>query len=1075
MPLKKSYRTAQPAQPEAEAPGLGRRLGGAGVRLLYSLLSSPGGPFGAGVSGVGESIAQKVEGSPTSPGRIAVEAGIGTIPASALIRAGKFGASALRSGAIGGAGELGREIAGGEEISPGMVAAHTVGGGILGGLLGRMLGIPKVKAPAGKLYEIEPTIRPEIPYTKTIRGGEGFAEQMKATPSVVEAPITQRVPVTGMPAEASSRVGKIVAAEEKKKTALSDLFATALSKKNIRLDDAERIAREPKALTGELLRDQKMLAATEKWFARTRAAKAKAAEDAAAAEQIARAREELVPTEKVSESISAPILGGRERLTTSFKKAAKEGTKKAVGAAPKGGRVFIGEEAIPEPRGLTLQPEATRLPTPAPETVSPALPSVEEAFKQAAPLAKALGVKTARKPRAPRTTEEFNRRVQEIVPEEVPPTPAGFEQPGLGPMFQTAEGSTVSRGPAPALSDEEFLAAVRKPAAPAVTPPTPTEPLSFFKSPVDVVGQAYRGAKAAGDDVSSLARQQLGVSLQQEASRAGLPTQRAIGPEALAKFLGAEVSPDIARQLGRPASQVTPAAPVAAPLTAPRAPKVSGLDQTAKARAAALAKRKAPSAAPTTAPESIPAAADEASKLRLIDELEKSGNVSPEDLDFLKRLKKLGPSEKGAVLPEALMSLGTGTIGATIGAATTEDPLTGAVIGGAAGLAAPAALRMLMGRAVAADPTVDPDIRGVSDFFSSPEKGQEYLREVWEAFPQYLRFNYLVNPNLFNNVFSGPIGAGYVSALERAMAGDPRGMIMLKGMSPQNWAREFYQSFDEAQRLVGQFERAGGTNVGEVEGLGRRFLAGPGTIMTMGDVTTRRIAMKAGFSEAEARAMTLTSEPEFRLMRRIADFPRGSPVGQILLPFSRTLANIIEQGGLRTPGLGFLLQKMRGGKYAPTGVPDPFKLQVAKQATGTGAFAVGAGLGYIAPEDEPTYNKLAAGFASNIGGPAALLGGSGFAAGRALRAGKTPREAAYSAVQEGLQSVPLPTTAAPTDWAKFIFGMGPEENRHPIPRGAYPNIDPILESIKLLRGGTGQPTYQIPPPQTGGPIRLRRP
>ena len=162
-------------------------------------------------------------------------------------------------------------------------------------------------------------------------------------------------------------------------------------------------------------------------------------------------------------------------------------------------------------------------------------------------------------------------------------------------------------------------------------------------------------------------------------------------------------------------------------------------------------------------------------------------------------------------------------------------------------------------------------------------------------------------------------------------------------------------------------------------------------------------------------------------MRRIADFSRGSPLGQILLPFSRTLANIVEQGGLRTPGLGSVLQSMRK-------TPDPFKTQMIQQGVGLGAGVGGGVAGYYSPEDVQD-QRLARGFVSNIGGPASLLSTAGYMAGQAMKQGKPTRDVVKAGALSGLRSLPLPTTETPEDWINFITAPAGERK---IPRSAYP-------------------------------------
>ena len=608
---------------------------------------------------------------------------------------------------------------------------------------------------------------------------------------------------------------------------------------------------------------------------------------------------------------------------------------------------------------------------------------------------------------APVVEAPFNppRFAPPVPPVAVPaPAPAGFSQPGLGPLFQTAEGSTISQGMAPALTDAEFLAAVRKPVEAA----GPSALARFFKSPVDVLGQAYRGAQAA-EGVNPLATRQLGIGLQQEARRAGLPTR---GGGNLEKFLQEKVSPEISGT-----REVVPRAPVEAP-RAERA-RFSPTAEFGTDVTTAADKLAGASSARTMTPAEV-----------------------QEQLSFIDRIKKMGSGgERGGVAPELATRLGLGAAGALIGGATDplDNPLLSAAAGGALGLAAPSAIKLLQRAKI--DPTLGPDEQTITGLLQTPEGISTLAKNVWETLPQYFRANYLLNPNLVNNVISGPFGAGVTGAAEAHLIGDPRGAALLRALRPDNWAREFTTTWNEAQQLLGATERAGGELVGLAPTAARRALAVPGTFMTMGDVTTRRIGERVGFTADEMRRMTMTNEPEFNFMRRLADIPRGSTVGQIALPFSRTLANIVEQGSMRLPGIGSLVQANRA-------VPDPLKTQLVQQAMGGAAGLAGGAAGYYAPED-PIALGLTRGFASNIAGRSALPAAMGFVAGRAMRQGEPARVAAERGITEGFRSLPLPTTETPEEWARFIFA---EPGNRVLPRSAVPGLARDLRFGR--RGGT---------------------
>jgi hypothetical protein len=110
------------------------------------------------------------------------------------------------------------------------------------------------------------------------------------------------------------------------------------------------------------------------------------------------------------------------------------------------------------------------------------------------------------------------------------PVPA-FKWPeaGEGTFTANAEGSHVQT---PIVESTAAYAG-----APAAEPQSPLA--QFFKSPTDAVGSAYRAAKAE-QGVNPLATRQLGISLQTEAQKAGLPTNKAPN---LTKFLQDKISP----------------------------------------------------------------------------------------------------------------------------------------------------------------------------------------------------------------------------------------------------------------------------------------------------------------------------------------------------------------------------------------------------------------------------------------------------------------------------------------------------------------------------------------------------
>lgn len=401
-------------------------------------------------------------------------------------------------------------------------------------------------------------------------------------------------------------------------------------------------------------------------------------------------------------------------------------------------------------------------------------------------------------------------------------------------------------------------------------------------------------------------------------------------------------------------------------------------------------------------------------------------------------------SERGAVSPELLASLGLGAVGAAAGATTTDDPLLGAVAGGALGASLPTAFSKIsslapkLAQTVAAGVT-PPDVAATVTQFADPKTASDAIMKGIAILPTILRHNLLASPNLLNNAFVAPWSSGMVAATEMHLAGDPRGLAAIRLFTPENWARAYYESWSEAAQLIGTAERAGGELIGEApEGI-RKLLAGPGTIMTGGDVATRKLLMQAGFSEAEARAATLTSEPEGAMLKKLVELPRhGGPLAQLIMPFAKTIANVAEQGSQRIPGLGYLFQAQRA-------VPDTMRLQTAKQAMGAAAAAGGYGIGSESEDlinmfpagSQPVVRKMLSSFASNVGGPASLLSTMGYAAGRAGEAGGDIGDQGRASALAALRDLPLPSVDLPISYVNWATSDDPN---HPLPAGIVPGI-----------------------------------
>lgn len=397
--------------------------------------------------------------------------------------------------------------------------------------------------------------------------------------------------------------------------------------------------------------------------------------------------------------------------------------------------------------------------------------------------------------------------------------------------------------------------------------------------------------------------------------------------------------------------------------------------------------------------------------------------------------------------PELAIKLGMGATGALIGAGTSENPALGAAVGGVAGYSFPSMVKaagQAFGR-VAVDPSLPPSIKNILAKIGEGDQEkafQAFMNEV----PQVLRANMLIGPNTANNFFTGPWGSGMTAGSELYMAGDPRGREVLRMMNPVNWAREYTKAWEQAKTMVDDAVAMQGE---KFEGVSRmELLKLPARGMLAGDIATRNILRAAGVPEDVARKYTLTSEPVTRTMKALVNVQRSSPLGQVLMPFARTLANIAEQGAARTPLLGKYVQKTHPElAYAPN-------VQHAQQVLGTAIPLATGALGYyVAPEETDPGSTIAGRFlrsaVSNVAGPYSGLATIGFGVGKALQSGEEGLgDIAAQSINEGLQTIPLPTTGVGTSYSSALRSLLNLEAPERVPTGLVPlagAVNPYLQ------------------------------
>lgn len=388
--------------------------------------------------------------------------------------------------------------------------------------------------------------------------------------------------------------------------------------------------------------------------------------------------------------------------------------------------------------------------------------------------------------------------------------------------------------------------------------------------------------------------------------------------------------------------------------------------------------------------------------------------------------KQTPGSETGLGVTEALLHVAGGTLGAGVGAALDDEgsPIEGAAAGLAIGAGAPAIPRLLQ------------SVNLTPDVLRTPEGIKDAARRIIDALPQYQRAAYLSDlRGLPANMWAGPYGSMMTGAIEAGLKGDPRGWEVVK----QAWnpftfiARDWPAATDEAMDYIrrGELGRAEGLQLG---GPIKTGLATPGIGMTMGDVAARRHLMMAGFSEDEARRMTLTSEPlKDSLGHALVNFGKTNPLANILFPFRRTPANIMSEGSDRLPGLG-IGKKLLSKSDDPINWRDAGVEQGLGLATGTAGYQLGQEL------DDPrsTAQNVISRTASNLGGRYSLPVSLGALLGRTVGQDKKLNQRDVQRMVD--QSIPLPAANSIADAASYVgskFGLTSNQDP-PLPRGMVP-------------------------------------
>jgi hypothetical protein len=370
---------------------------------------------------------------------------------------------------------------------------------------------------------------------------------------------------------------------------------------------------------------------------------------------------------------------------------------------------------------------------------------------------------------------------------------------------------------------------------------------------------------------------------------------------------------------------------------------------------------------------------------------------------------KIG-GEKGAASSELLMNLLGGGVGGLAGAAVSDDPILGGLLGATAGVGLANAPKILEGLDV-----------------KNPDSIRETAKKIYEELPHIQRANYLASGHgMAANAVVGPMGSGIQGAIEAGLKGDQRGWAALKMLlNPSELKDAVGPSFKTAQTLIETAERRTlDRNPTKYDAA----VSAPGTLLTTGDETIRSILRKAGFSDDEAKVITMTNEPNSRYGKALVNLQRtGGPLANLLLPFVRTPMNMLEQGSKRLPVFGAAYQRLKPN-------PESWKDIGVEQGMSTAAGGIGYGLGAAFPE-----NQTLRRYVSNAGGRNALTANLGFILGQNSQA-QTPNTG-NTAARGIAQALSLPQTDAAEDYIKLLDkARQGDVGMDDLPGGMYPKV-----------------------------------
>lgn len=1038
MPIKILSR---PGHKRISPPSSLQRLLAGGTRVASGVLSAEGLWPGAAISGIGEGIAELIEGDTPSLPRMTAEAALGAVPLGKIITGGKAVRSAIKSGAFSGTGELMREQSRGEEPDPNAIAKAGLLGALTGGIFGHYLpGGKPPEVPVPKTFEVESTAVP---------GGRVFGPGAK---TVMNVPPTRQILAPEAPTPPQNPRTAYWAKQGKNPPAAPGMRASENMQLPFEEAGATESTRIPYQESGAYPSGSAAKSAARAAKEEEKAAKiaAKEAEEEEARQAFEDAKAGLEPQPpSVSESISAKTgPGQRGRVSTRYAAPEEEGADVTVYDDLGGGsrtlspeyvnvqmaggkikRVEIPPQGTPQrqiyekwislgrdPETATdlaikgLGPRESAAALPAKEVVPNAPKSpLEELLtpKAGEPPAQPGSLSTA----PPEPPQGLSAADKDLLRQ------SGFSEEAIAAMEKEA-GIQPETPPEPITPGRGGIATAEpevprglEPEPPTAAPPQ--SPLArLFKSRVDAAGENYRAIQKA-----------IGLGEKKLTEPTGLLDARG-RPITSKNIAGAGLAREGKAAGLPPGGPAAPSAPV--PPVAPEPP-----------------------AAPPVTPEVEPPAIDAVTQQQFdfaeetVRKLKDMG-ASSEDIqqslpEILRR--KFG-NESGAASPEMLAKLALSGLGAGLGGVVGGafgHPFLGMAAGAGAGFLGPDAIAMGL-KQVGVNTAIAEEAAVAAQ---TPEGVKGVARKIFDTLPQVQRFNLLSDVwGLPANMWFGPYGSAMMAGIEAHLSGDPRGMQVIRRLSPESFIKEHMASMQEARRLIDEGELGRAETAVMGSGITQDVLRTPGVAMTAGDLAARNILERAGFSPEEARRITLTSEPELRATKKLANAAKGSTLMQLLQPFARTPANIAEQGAYRIPGLGSAVQ------YLGRENPDPFKVQMVQQGLG----AATGGLGFLAGANlGPEQAKIARRFMTNLGGQYSLPVGMGFAAGQAYQNSEAGDQSALGGLRNLFESLPLPSTTPLTTWGKQAIGNAP-------PRGIVPTAAlQFGEATGIIPDTTAQP------------------